>query len=412
MVIIQQNEKIRALTTGQYIVLAFFLLLLAVWGIWRIHRYATRVARRLSLLLDALDAGDTSLRFPVTGDKEVNGMLNRITMRLSDMKKVAVENDRFYEAILTDIATGVMVYDSKGYIHTHNPALLQLLDRQALTSVDSLRGSDGVLAAFLSDATPGSSMQLGNLAIKVTLFGRHDGEQLRIATFDDITSQLEGKSVEAWMDMSRVLTHEIMNGIAPVLSVAESLRMRYQGNEAYMFTGLRAISESCEGLKNFVERYNSVTRIAAPEPEMFDMVPLLEDCISLISNMNDGLEASIGLTVPLGRLMVYADRGQIHQVMMNLIKNAAETDATRIKVSCGVLNTGKVIVSIEDNGAPVPPEISERIFTPFFTTKSNGSGIGLSLSRRLAIENHGTLTLAQGSATTKFVVSLPGIGQA
>lgn len=400
------------MTTGQYIVLAFFLLLLAVWGIWRIHRYATRVARRLSLLLDALDAGDTSLRFPVTGDKEVNGMLNRITMRLSDMKKVAVENDRFYEAILTDIATGVMVYDSKGYIHTHNPALLQLLDRQALTSVDSLRGSDGVLAAFLSDATPGSSMQLGNLAIKVTLFGRHDGEQLRIATFDDITSQLEGKSVEAWMDMSRVLTHEIMNGIAPMLSVAESLRMRYQGNEAYMFTGLRAISESCEGLKNFVERYNSVTRIAAPEPEMFDMVPLLEDCISLISNMNDGLEASIGLTVPLGRLMVYADRGQIHQVMMNLIKNAAETDATRIKVSCGVLNTGKVIVSIEDNGAPVPPEISERIFTPFFTTKSNGSGIGLSLSRRLAIENHGTLTLAQGSATTKFVVSLPGIGQA
>lgn len=400
------------MTTGQYIVLAFFLLLLAVWGIWRIHRYATRVARRLSLLLDALDAGDTSLRFPVTGDKEVNGMLNRITMRLSDMKKVAVENDRFYEAILTDIATGVMVYDSKGYIHTHNPALLQLLDRQALTSVDSLRGSDGVLAAFLSDATPGSSMQLGNLAIKVTLFGRHDGEQLRIATFDDITSQLEGKSVEAWMDMSRVLTHEIMNGIAPVLSVAESLRMRYQGNEAYMFTGLRAISESCEGLKNFVERYNSVTRIAAPEPEMFDMVPLLEDCISLISNMNDGLEASIGLTVPLGRLMVYADRGQIHQVMMNLIKNAAETDATRIKVSCGVLNTGKVIVSIEDNGAPVPPEISERIFTPFFTTKSNGSGIGLSLSRRLAIENHGTLTLSQGSATTKFVVSLPGIGQA
>jgi len=290
------------LTTGQYIVLAFFLLLLAVWGIWRIHRYATRVARRLSLLLDALDAGDTSLRFPVTGDKEVNGMLNRITMRLSDMKKVAVENDRFYEAILTDIATGVMVYDSKGYIHTHNPALLQLLDRQALTSVDSLRGSDGVLAAFLSDATPGSSMQLGNLAIKVTLFGRHDGEQLRIATFDDITSQLEGKSVEAWMDMSRVLTHEIMNGIAPVLSVAESLRMRYQGNEAYMFTGLRAISESCEGLKNFVERYNSVTRIAAPEPEMFDMVPLLEDCISLISNMNDGLEASIGLSY-----LIYSD---------------------------------------------------------------------------------------------------------
>lgn len=395
------------MTSGQLIVLALILLLLAGWGIWRVHRHTTRVTRRLRLLLESLDAGDTSLRFPMTSDREVNGTLNRITERLSEMKRMAVENDRFHEAILTDIATGVMVYDRKGYVVTHNPALLSLLSRPALANVESLRGSDDTLVDFLMGAEAGRSVQIGNLAVKVTVFGKHDGEELRIATVDDISSQLEGKSVEAWMDMSRVLTHEIMNGIAPVLSVADSLRMRYKGSEEYIFTGLRAISESCEGLKNFVERYNRVTRVAAPEPELFDIVPLLEDCIALVSNMNDGGGQVISFRVPSDSVQVYADRGQIQQVIINLLKNAVETDATEVKVICSRLKSGNISVTVDDNGQPIPPEISERIFTPFFTTKSTGSGIGLSLSRRIVMGNRGSLTLASGGTTTRFILTLP-----
>lgn len=395
------------MSTGQVIVISIFLVLLAVWGIWRIYKYVTRVNRRLRLLLDAVEAGDTSLRFPATSDGDVNIALNRIAQRLSMLKREAVEQDRFYELILNDISTGVMVYDNRGYVEVHNPALLALLSRSVVTNIDSLKSSYLPLVEFLTRAKGGDSFRYGSLSVKVATFTTHNGIVLRIATFDDISSQLEGKSVEAWQDMSRVLTHEIMNGIAPVLSVADSLRMRYKGNEEYIFSGLRAISESCEGLKNFVERYNRVTRVAPAEPESFDVVALIDGCIELVRNINQESQTAITFTVSAENLNVFADRGQIQQVVVNLLKNAMETDATLIKVSCYHMNSRYVMVTVEDNGTPIPAEISERIFTPFFTTKPAGSGIGLSLSRRLVIGNRGTLTLSPEADTTKFVMTLP-----
>ncbi|MCM1137403.1 MAG: ATP-binding protein [Duncaniella sp.] len=395
------------MSTGQVIVISIFLVLLAVWGIWRIYKYVTRVNRRLRLLLDAVEAGDTSLRFPATSDDDVNIALNRIAQRLSMLKREAVEQDRFYELILNDISTGVMVYDSRGYVEVHNPALLALLSRSVVTNIDSLKSSHLPLVEFLTRAKGGDSFRYGSLSVKVATFTTHNGIVLRIATFDDISSQLEGKSVEAWQDMSRVLTHEIMNGIAPVLSVADSLRIRYKGNEEYIFSGLRVISESCEGLKNFVERYNRVTRVAPAAPESFDVVALIDGCIELVRNINQESQTAITFTVSAENLNVFADRGQIQQVVVNLLKNAMETDATLIKVSCYHMNSRYVMVTVEDNGSPIPEEISELIFTPFFTTKPTGSGIGLSLSRRLVIGNRGTLTLSPEADTTKFVMTLP-----
>ncbi|MDE5650493.1 MAG: hypothetical protein K2I35_05735, partial [Duncaniella sp.] len=137
------------MSSAQIIVLSVLLLSLAGWGIWRLYRYVTRVERRLRMLLEALDAGDTSLRFPETTDRSVNVKLNRITACLSRMKRLAVESDRFHEAILTDIATGVMVYDKNGHVEVHNPALLTLLNRPAIANIRSLAGSDAVLSEFL-----------------------------------------------------------------------------------------------------------------------------------------------------------------------------------------------------------------------------------------------------------------------
>lgn len=392
---------------GQVIVISVLLILLAGWGIWRIYRHLSRVNRRLRLLLESVEAGDTSLRFPATSDSDVNAALNRIAQKLSLMKREAVEKDKFYELILDDISTGVMVYDSRGYVVVHNPALLTLLSRPVITNLDSLMATHKPLVEFLTYAKSGEAFRYGNISVNVSTFTTHDGIVRRIATFHDISSQLEGKSVEAWMDMSRVLTHEIMNGIAPVLSVADSLRMRYKGDEEYIFSGLRAISESCEGLKNFVERYNRVTRVAPAEPENFDIVLLIEDCIELVRNISTTSHPSIRFSVPVDNLRVYADRGQIQQVVLNLLKNAVETDASLIKVTCSHMNSGYIMVTVDDDGSPIPPEISERIFTPFFTTKPAGSGIGLSLSRRLVIGNRGTLTLSPDTDSTKFVMTLP-----
>lgn len=394
------------MNAGQIVILVIVIIAVIAWMAWRLYRYSTRIQRRLKLLMDALDAGDTSLRFTETTDVSVNKMLNSISSSLSALRRKAIEKDLYYETILKDIATGVLVFDTDGYVECCNSALLVMLDRPVVNRLSAIRKYHPALVDFLVNSKPGDSSQVGTLSVRVSSFTKGDGKELRIATFDDISSSLEGKSVEAWVDMSRVLTHEIMNGIAPVLSISDSLRMRYKGGEKYVIEGLKTISESSEGLKRFVERYNMVTRVAEPEKERFDLVPLVESCVNMLC-ADSG--RNVRLKKPVVELCVCADRGQIQQVLVNIIKNAIETDARDISVSCGVSHTGVAYVMVEDDGTPIPSEIAERIFTPFFTTKQNGSGIGLSLSRRIMMVNGGTLSLMAGSSTTRFVMSLPSV---
>lgn len=211
------------------------------------------------------------------------------------------------------------------------------------------------------------------------------------------------------MQMNRVLTHEIMNGIAPVTSIAETLCARYNGTETYITDGLAAISESTRSLRNFVERYNRITRLPHPEPTDFDPVPLIRQTITLAHTLPRGADALITLTLPATApqrpLTLHADAGQLQQVILNLLKNALEASATRIDITLGLTRPDALAIQIQNNGNPIPADRAEIIFTPFFTTHPGGSGIGLSLSRRLIHQNHGTLLLTTPSPTT-FTITL------
>lgn len=392
---------------GQIIVICVILSLLAVWGASWLWSHYSRVGRRLDRIITSLDAYDTTLRFPLTHDRRINKSLNRIADRLSELSRRAAERDCYYEAIISQIATGVLVIDSKNYVVFANERALTLLDRPAITNVTALGDRWKGLYDFILTATPGLSAQIDRFAVKTSSFSRQDGEPLMIVTLDDISLQLEAKSVDTWVEMSRVLTHEIMNGIAPVLSITDSLMMRYDGGEEYMLTGLRTVNEATEGLKNFVERYNRFTRVARPVPEEFDICSLVDRCIAMSETMTD---SSLKFTVdrPIPHRPVYADIGQIQQVIMNLMKNAIEAGASTIGVNISFpADSNMASMVIENDGEPIPDDLQAHIFTPFFTTKTTGSGIGLSLSRRIMKENGGTLTLVSGSAVTRFLLSMP-----
>ena len=222
--------------------------------------------------------------------------------------------------------------------------------------------------------------------------------------------------------MSRVLTHEIMNGIAPVVSIAETLRMRYEGDNDYMTRGLDVISSSTRGLKDFVGNYRRISSLPLPEKSLFDIRPLIEDCISLaragFSAPTDLYPDTIApvsphnpdfiVSLPSVSLTLFADRGQLRQVIVNLIKNAAEAGAALIAIRASIADTS-IRIEIENDGHPIPSDIAPRIFTPFFTTRPQGSGIGLSLSRRLVMANGGSLSLSSAPATTptRFCLTLP-----
>ncbi|WP_301196677.1 ATP-binding protein [uncultured Duncaniella sp.] len=409
----------------QLIILAIILLLLILWGAVRLHRHLTRVKRRLNLLLDALDSADTSMRFPTDTDHEVNAALNRIAQNLSDLRSRVIETEKYYQSITDTVATGVLVIAPTGHIHLANPAALRLLDRPAITHISSLRPSWPELYALLHTPSPGLDTTVRNLAVKTTSFTTHKGDTLLIATLDDISSQLATANLETWKEMSRILTHEIMNGIAPVVSIADTLKLRYDGHEDYMTHGLDAISDSTRSLKNFVANYKRLTVLPPPEPTDFDLTPLLQTAIDLTTsrpicndynNPNPDTTQNrhagppkFTLTLPESPARVHADRSQVLQVLINLIKNAIEANATVIAIRISQPANHRITLDIENNGTPLTPDTATRIFTPFFTTKPHGTGIGLSLSRRIITANRGTLNLTTppSNPTTRLTLTLP-----
>lgn len=397
------------MTIGQTVILIIAATLLILWVAWRFYRHATRVERRLGLLLDALDSGDTSLRFPHSSDREVNAKLNRISARLASLKRIAVETDRYYESIISQTSTGVLVTDLSHHVVMANPAALRLLNRVALTHISALKDEFPQLTAFLESATSGSKATIGKFAVTVSDFTRPDNGKHIIITLDDISAQIEAASVDSWIEMSRVLTHEIMNGIAPVVSIADTLKLRYRGSDESFSDGLDAISESSTALKNFVARYNRLTRLPRPEATIFALQPFLSQCVELSSGKSSsncaGSHVKYLLNLPTETVTAYADRGQLQQVILNLLKNAVEAEATTVKIT--LTEEIDTVISIENNGRPIPESDAEKIFTPFFTTKPTGSGIGLSLSRRIIKENGGTLSYVPKRQTTRFTITLP-----
>lgn len=469
--------KSKKLTLPQLIILAIILLLLILWGAVRLHRHLTRVKRRLNLLLDALDSADTSMRFPTDTDPEVNTALNRIAQNLSDLRSRVIETEKYYQSITDTVATGVIVIAPTGHIHLANPAALRLLDRPAITHISSLRPTWPELYALLHTPSPGIDTTVRDLAVKTTSFITHKGDTLLIATLDDISSQLATATLETWKEMSRILTHEIMNGIAPVVSIADTLKLRYDGHEDYMTHGLDAISDSTRSLKNFVANYKRLTVLPLPEPTDFDLIPLLQTAIDLTTSdlttrpntasdlttspLTNAIPTSqsicndynnpdpdttqnhhpeslhfvhptqnnhpespqlvhptqnrhagspqFTLTLPESPARVHADRSQVLQVLINLIKNAIEANATVIAIRISHPANHRITLDIENNGTPLTPDTATRIFTPFFTTKPHGTGIGLSLSRRIITANRGTLNLTTppSNPTTRLTLTLP-----
>lgn len=388
------------MTSGQIAVLTAIAVIVIACGVRWLYRYITRSNRRIQLLIDSLDADDTTLRFPVNGhDRMLNRQLNAIASRLSEIRANAVEADTFYRNITNAITTGIIVTDSRGYVVKCSDRALNLLDMAALPRVSSLHEKWPQLEEYMLNATAGSATSIGNLAVRTSYFIKRNGERLLITTIDDISAELDSQSVEAWSDMSRVLSHEILNGIAPISSITETLLMRANGDSAVR-EGLEAIKESSDGLRSFVTRYNHLTRVAPACREVFDLTALISRCCSMT-----GGSVTVKVNSPLQPATVMADEGQIQQVVINLLKNAIEASSDGITIKISIADTSAT-ATITNDGEAIPSDVASRIFTPFYTTKRNGSGVGLSLSRRIMKENDGTLTLMSTDPVT-FTITLP-----
>ena len=300
-----------------------------------------------------------------------------------------------------------------------NEAAKRLLDNHNLKSIDELKYFHSELPARLYSLKAGDISILQakkeEETIQLALSGMEfviQGRPLTVASMKNIHSVLDSQETEAWQKLIRVLTHEIMNSITPVTSLSELLEHQiedFDGNEeerAEIRRMLQTIRRRGDGLIRFVNSYREVSHLPQPLLKIYTSQELLTGVVRLMYREPNDLH----LILPPKGQRLMADKDLIEQVLINLIKNARENDATDIRISAGLSSGERPYIRIEDNGTGIEQEVLDRIFIPFFTTKPTGSGIGLTISRQIMHLHRGTITVSsEPGKGSIFTLLFPGV---
>lgn len=369
-----------ALQKGNYFPAIAAIAFAVVCG-WLAVSSTLRVRERIEFIFDAVRNGDFSFRFPEEGRAGATGkVLNAMVRHLEKLTADAREKEEYMSLVINLMDTAIAVVDGNGNVVQHNKAALRQLGRPAFTHICQLPADTG------------------DLAVRVTPV-ELKGQSMKIYTFSDLRQPLQQKEVESWERLTRVLTHEIMNSLTPVTSLSETLAKEGTGLDEKMRERLGTITDSGRHLMEFVANFRRFTIVPEPEMKVIYVKPFLERVASLSRSYPGGEGAQINVTAVPPDVMAYADGAMLRQVLLNLLKNALEAGASRIDLRASVKEDEAVQIEVTNDGAPIDPELAAQIFTPFFTTKSGGSGIGLSLSRRMITRMGGTLTLMPGTPT-------------
>ena len=390
-------------------VIIIVLLLVAVVGYVRLYRHYRRNIKKVRFLFDAIDNGDFSFNFPTEKrnkeDNILHQSLNRIKFFLQHTREEQMEREKYYEQILNAVDTGIMVVDSHDNILQHNQAALRLLDTDVLTHMNQVKGK-------LKDE------HLAKHETQAMLKDKH----VRIIALSDVSHELSNQEVDSWIKLIRVLTHEIMNTITPVTSLSETLLKELNSEELYtaksssaeqakLKQGLETIHKTGTELLAFVNNYRRFTHVPQPQPALFYVEPFLERMAMLCNH-------EVEIEVTPKDLLAYADESLISHVVTNLLKNAVEafnglqsepTTKASIRLHAYTNEQEAIIIDVSNNAGLIPDDIASHIFIPFFTTKPEGSGIGLSLSRQIMRVSGGSLSLRQDKAQgiTTFRIIIP-----
>lgn len=373
------------------IVLLVILVVLATVNIW-LYRHYRRNIKKVTFLFDAIDNGDFSFNFPTEKrfkeDKILHQSLNRIKLFLQHTREEQMDREKYYEQILNAVDTGILVVDGHDNILQHNQAALRLLNTDVLTHMNQVKGK-------LKDE------HLAKHETQAMLKDKH----VRIIALSDVSHELSNQEVDSWIKLIRVLTHEIMNTITPVTSLSETLLTRVTEDKD-LKQGLETIHKTGTELLAFVNNYRRFTHVPQPQPALFYVEPFLER-MALLCNQEVEIEVS-----PKD-LLVYADESLLSHVVTNLLKNAVEAFNGQEKLSFIHLHAyanvqESIIIDVSNNAGLIPEDVASHIFIPFFTTKPEGSGIGLSLSRQIMRVSGGSLSLhqdkAQGITTFRIII--------
>jgi two-component system, NtrC family, nitrogen regulation sensor histidine kinase NtrY len=375
----------------------------------------------MATFFDAIEFDDLSYSFKT---QSIDPMVVRLHKELNDallkLRSARRERDSeslFFKNIVMHVGIGLIVYRENGKIEIFNSAARRILKLNRPEFLADLKEVSPTLVDAVSKLKTGGRellrlkigeefVQLSIYAIELTL----RGENVKLISLQNIQSELEEKEMEAWQNLVRVLTHEIMNSVTPISSLAaiveEEVKPHTRAENGLALTkdqindihlSLQTISKRSEGLIHFVKEFRSLTSIPKPRPASIEVRPLLEELVML--HRKEVTEKNIGVSVSVypEDLTISADKNMIEQVIINLFRNAIQAfedqEGKAIELKAFLTEKTRIVISIADNGTGIDPEALEKIFIPFFTTKKTGSGIGLSLSRQIMRQHQGTLSV-------------------
>ncbi len=417
-----------------YIFTPVLIIAVMVYQVWALIRYVDRTNRELANFLDSIRYSEFTRTFAIkeagSSFEALSDAFNEVMKDFQEVRSEREEHFHYLRSILQNIDVSILAYQRNGKVEMINPAAKKLFQVNSLREINKLCLLSQELCDTLLKIEPGEHRlvkvqdddDILQLAIHCTEFKVKD-KTILLTTIKNIQNVLEGQETEAWQKLIRVLTHEIMNSIAPISSLSSTIEMmireygmRNEGdarlnNEAVEEIGqaLQTINKRSTGLMNFVETYRSLTKIPKPNFDMVEMSSLLENVVTLMKKEMEDQHVQLNYTMESDSIVLQIDEQMISQVLINLIKNSVQAlegkENARISIRGYYNKRGRPTIQIIDNGPGILPDVLDKIFIPFFTTKKSGSGIGLSLSRQILRLHGGTIT-AQSVPNKETIFSL------
>jgi len=409
----------------------FIVCVLIALQIYSIIHFVNKTNREIAKFFNAVKYSDFSQSFnSVIKGSSFNELSSALAGVIEEFRKARTEKEEHYnylQTVVQHISIGLIVYKTDGGIELMNNAAKRLLKINGISNISLLSSISVELADALAKIKTGEKTlvkitdgnELYRLSINAAEF-KLKGEHYTLASISNIQSELEEKEMEAWQNLIRVLTHEIMNSVTPIISLSSTASQLLEEADKELKEGsvsgsnnlddvkaaLNTIIRRSKGLLHFIDDYRNLTRIPIPNFQNVTIASLFGKISNLFSEQLKEKGIRFSYNTKPDNLEIMADPDLIEQVIINLLLNSMnavkKSPVPEIKLAGTIDNYGKAIIKVTDNGTGVPNELHEKIFIPFFTTKKEGSGIGLSLSKQIMRLHKGGISVnsVPGKETT------------
>jgi two-component system nitrogen regulation sensor histidine kinase NtrY len=408
------------LDRGYYYTLTGMIILIGLQT-WMLVNQVNKTNTDLEKFFSSVQEHDSSIRF---SEEAKNNSFRKLHDRMNSLntiiQNVKIENERtghFLQSVVDHVDIGLLSFDMNGRIKIYNRTAKKYLNVQQLPQLSSIETINDEIFKIINTIKPGQEilhkMKIDNLLQSILVRAtelKFESDVIKLVSFQDITNELDKKELDSWKRLIRVLTHEIMNSISPITSltkvISEYFKKKEDGSQVLLeeidhqivsktLSGLNTIEETGKGLLEFVDKYRSFTSLPKPDLSKFTIDTLFGKC-KLLMESNIPNDIKIITSVYPENIAIIADYAQVEQILINLIKNSIEALSNKkngtIHLKAFYADDG-TLIKVEDNGIGISSDIMEDIFVPFYTTKENGSGIGLSLSKQIMQNHNGTISV-------------------